>query len=74
MGLRQEIANAKSESEALKLLEKGVKHFTVASEKTKRAWKSTTKRVIESLSKPKTSAEVKDKDSKKSSPKKKSKK
>lgn len=52
MGLRQEIAKAKSEVEVLKLLEKANKNYLSASEKTKRAWKNTAKRTITLLSKP----------------------
>jgi hypothetical protein len=51
MGLRQEIAHAKTEQDILKLLQKANSNYTLASEKTKRAWKSTASRTIASLNK-----------------------
>lgn len=49
--MRQEIASAKSESEVLKLLDRANKNYASASEKTKRAWKSTAFRTITALNK-----------------------
>lgn len=76
MGIRQEIANAKTEAEVLKLLDRANKNYLMASEKTKRAWKSTAFRTIASFNKTinKPSAKIDDKksSSKKKSPKKKS--
>lgn len=51
MGIRQEISNSKTEAEVLKLLDKANKNYFDASEKTKRAWKSTALRTISSLNK-----------------------
>lgn len=76
MGMRQEIANAKTEAEVLKLLDKANKNYLMASEKTKRSWKNTAFRTIASFNKAinKPSAKIDDKksSSKKKSPKKKS--
>ena len=49
LGLRQQIENAKSESDVLKLLNHALQNLTVASEKTKRAWRSTAKRRLKTL-------------------------
>lgn len=76
MGLRQEIANAKTETEVLKLIDKANKNYTMASEKTKRSWKSTAVRTIAALNKvvnKSNKVDEKKQSSKKKSPKKESK-
>lgn len=75
--MRQEIANAKTETEVLKLLDRANKNYASASEKTKRAWKSTAFRTIASLNKainkPTNKVDDKKSSTKKKSPKKESK-
>lgn len=52
MGLKQDIASAKTEKEVLELLDKGAT-FQFASGRTKRCWKATARNVLVSFGAPK---------------------